>query len=132
MSYQQTSIEAYHEIIRNGLLRTSQLRVYEYIYRHQPCTINQMLADLAKPGQNTGSLTGRISDLSRMGAIRVAGKVKASSTGHNVYLWEVTGRLPEKLKKTETKAEAIARLLKRVVELEAEVVRLKSFSGIPA
>jgi hypothetical protein len=125
MSYRKTSAVAYHQIIESGLLKKSQLRVYQFLYDFGPTTINAVLAGLAQPGQNTGVFTGRFSELEEMGVITIVGKTKGPS-GHTVNVWDVTPNLPAKRVKRETKSEQIRRLQAQVVELQAEVARLKN------
>ena len=115
----ETSIEAYHAIRDNGLLSNRRFEVYEYIALNGPCTINRMLADKAKAGRNTGSLTGRISELNRMNVIRECG-YEIAPTGHRVTIWETTPDLPGELPKKETKLEAIMRLEQELRKLKIE------------
>ena len=120
MAYRDTSAIAYDEITKNGRLGKAQLRVYEFIYKYGPCTINAIIENLSSPGQNTGVFTGRMSELHEMRVIRVIGETEGP-TGHKVKLWDVTSSLPMKREKREAKNEQIKRLTARVAELEAKL-----------
>lgn len=92
-------IEAYNEIVARGLLGKKQFIVYDYIRSHGPVTINTMLSNLAKTGDNTGAYTGRVSELQQMGVIAVNGAVMGPK-GHYVSLYEVVpGALPVKVQR---------------------------------
>jgi hypothetical protein len=120
----ETSVEAYDEIKENGLLSERRFEVYDFIARNGPCSINKLLQDKAWIGRNTGSLTGRISELERMGLIVPWGK-ETAPTGHRVILWEITKNLPSKLVVLETKTQTINRLQKEVVELRSELISFR-------
>lgn len=121
MTVQDTSIEAYNTIKANGLLGARQMQVLGFIVHFGPCSINLLLSNIAHGGRNTGSLTGRISELRAMGLIEAAGFESAPSTGCRVTLWKATGRLPVKVAKVETKGEKIVRLEKRIAFLENRI-----------
>lgn len=118
------SLDAYHEIVAKGLLARRQFVVYDYIRSHGPVSINTMLSNLAKPGDNTGAWTGRVCELRDMGVIRRYNEGMGPK-GHPVTLWEIVpGAIPKKLAKRETKEAKIKRLeihimrLERAMELE--------------
>jgi len=98
---QETSRIAYDTIKKNGMLKGRQLQVYEEIFKFQPISINRLIQNLGRPGMNTGSITGRISELQRMGVIWEVGQEQAH-TGHRVILWGTTEQLPRKPEKVET------------------------------
>jgi hypothetical protein len=109
---QETSIAAYNKILENGLLSKKRLEVYREIFRYQPISINKLIMNLAKEGQNTGCITGRISELQALGVIEPWG-TEIAPTGHEVMLWRTTDNLPGKLPKKKTRK-----------QLEMEILRL--------
>jgi plasmid maintenance system antidote protein VapI len=109
---QQTSVEAYRKITENGLLSRRRLQVYEEIFKFQPISINKLIMNLSRPGLNTGSITGRISELQRLGVIEAWG-TEIAPTGHEVILWKTTGSLPGKIPQKKTRR-----------QLEMEILRL--------
>ena len=119
-----TAIEAYNEIRKNGLLKGLRFQVYDYIASAGPVTLNNIIAAIAKPGSNTGAISGRMSELERARVIEVCGTSQAD-TGHKVSLYRTTCNLPEKLERAETKAQAIDRLTKRVQELETKLAQVQ-------
>jgi hypothetical protein len=109
---QQTSVDAYKTITANGLLSKKKMQVYEEIFKFQPISINQLIMNLSRPGLNTGSITGRISELQKLGVIEAWG-TEIAGTGHEVILWRTTDSLPGKLPKKPTRK-----------QLEMEILRL--------
>lgn len=95
----ETSIETYNEIKRDGLLSMRRQQVYDVIYEHGPITISQILQHLVKYTRNTGSFTGRISELERMQAIRSIKEGTCPITGRNVNFWITTNNRPKEIKK---------------------------------
>jgi len=96
MGVELTSIEAYQTIRDNGLLSKRRWQVYDFIYRNQPCTLNAIIQGLARTGQNTGAISGRISELRRLSVIEPCGD-QVAPTGHRVLLWRTTRGLPKKI-----------------------------------
>ena len=121
---QETSRIAYDTIKKNGMLKGRQLQVYEEIFKFQPISINRLIQNLGRPGMNTGSITGRISELQRMGVIWEVGQEQAH-TGHQVILWGTTDHLPKKLERPETLKQRCARFEDLVKQLKDEVDRLR-------
>lgn len=120
----RTSIDAYKEITENGLLAKKQMEVYKAISVLPDCTINDLIAMLGRMGSNTGSITGRISELKRMGVIAACGE-KVASTGQRVTVWRTTINLPAKLPWKETSREKIARLEYNIEQLKEELAKFK-------
>jgi hypothetical protein len=99
---QQTSVDAYKTITDSGLLSRKRMEVYEEIYKFQPISINTLIRNLCVTGYNTGSITGRISELQRLGVIAAWG-TEIAPTGHEVILWKTTDQLPGKIPKKPTR-----------------------------
>lgn len=88
----QSSIEAFKHIKENGLLSARRFNVYEFIVLHGPCTFKQIDMALRQPTITSGSYSGRLSELRRMGLIKEVGTTKCPVSGNTVILWEATDR----------------------------------------
>ena len=98
MSIRQTSIDCYNEIKANGLLSKRRLEVYEAILKNAPCTSNEALKDL--------------------GVIYEKSIRKCRVTGKNVIEWDLTDKLPIKIKSSnKTKKQRINDAIKSFREL---------------
>ena len=108
----QTSIDAYNEIKRNGLLSKKRLEVYDIIFNNGPLTDHEVAARMESAlnlanGANSGA---RIWELCQMGAVERVG-TKVAETGMTVTLWDVTDRLPQPLAKTLTTKQKLAKAM---------------------
>lgn len=92
----KTSIDAYHEVERSGLLSDLRLAVYQIVCFHGPISSGEVWNEHLKHHQRQ-SLTPRFKELERMGAIRSAGERQCRLTGYKVIVWESTNMVPEKL-----------------------------------
>lgn len=92
----KTSIDAYNEIKRLGLLPERRWEVYDLLYRKGPLTAKAAWLMLA-PRSATGVIATRFSELCRQGAIEVVGDTIDPGSKFKATLWDVTGRLPAKL-----------------------------------
>lgn len=124
MEHKPTSIETYHQIKDEGLLSKLRFYVYDIIYRNGPITISQMIRIASKDVTNTGSFTGRISELERMGLIGQHHIGPCPVTGREVIFWVTTDCLPKTYEKPETKSEIIKRLEKENKELQEKYMNL--------
>ena len=97
----QTSIDAYNTIKANGLLGKRQFQVYCYVYKNGPCTARQVFQGLAGPTDHTGSYNTRLSELRKKGVVQEIGTTVCKQTKNEVILWDVTDKLPKKIKKKE-------------------------------
>jgi hypothetical protein len=117
-----TSTDAYRLIKAKGLLSKLRFLVYETIVQHGPVSISEILQYAAQEKRNTGSLTGRISELERMGVIKDSYRGPCPVTGNNVIFWVATNELPVKLVKEVPLKEKLAKAFKAidltVLELE--------------
>ena len=134
----EESIQAYKTIMENGLLSERRFQFYEIIYRYGPLSITAALEIASKTirSNNIGSQSGRFSELEALGVIETVGSQKCPKSGHEVNLWAVTGALPKKPKKRESKMKALERkneelkgalkdAMKRNYEMMQEVKNLK-------
>lgn len=95
-----TSIEAYKQILNEGLLSKRRLKIYEILYYFGPLTASEV-ADRLK-GTETISLHGmgsRLSELRNCGVVQERGTKICSLTKRNCILWDVTDKTPLKINK---------------------------------
>jgi len=92
-----TSVKAYNEIKRSGLLKGRELDVYEVLYHHGPMTATEVYQHLIAQGRKVTqhSITPRMKPLQRKGVIKEVGKKKCQHTGKTVYLLDVTSETPD-------------------------------------
>ena len=98
----ETSIEAFNEIKNNGLLSERRQRVYEIIFKLGAMSGAQVANEYYKRyGRTSASETirNRITELRDMGVVKEVGKMLDVNTGMSVIKWEITNKLPTKLKK---------------------------------
>jgi hypothetical protein len=81
--------------------------VYNIIYEHQPLTISEMIRYASNRVTNTGSFTGRISELQEMDLIYIHHEGPCPITGRNVIFWATTNNLPKKIERKMTKKEKV-------------------------
>jgi hypothetical protein len=95
----QTSIECYNQIKASGLLTKARLQVYEALYNiGKPSTAREIFATM-----NIVKFEAtRLTELRKMGAIYEVSTRKCSITNKNVIEWDLTDKLPVKLKATQT------------------------------
>lgn len=99
----QTSIEAYRKIKHDGLLSERRWQVYDILFEYGPLTGAE--AAIAYRKKYGASSPSNPNILTRLGELRdqgVAEEIKetiCSITGQTVILWDVTERLPDKIKK---------------------------------
>lgn len=125
----KTSLDAYYEIKKSGLLSERRFQVYEIIVKRGPITQSELTSMF--PGRDN-SMRPRFAELEVLGVIRSIGTRTCRITGRNVHEWAATSGLPEKSKMEELKA--IARLAlkhKRSYEkFVAKYIKLKKEIGI--
>jgi hypothetical protein len=114
MKTRQTSIDCYNKIKQEGLLSKRRLQVYESIFNYAPCTASEVFNEKnLKTNQS-----GRFTELRDLGVIYEKGERLCSVTGRNVIEWDLTDRLPIKIKKSnKTKKHKIDDALNSLREL---------------
>lgn len=98
MTVRPTSIEVYRRITAEGLLSKRRMQVYEYLYAHGPCTVNELFR-MTWGGTRVvqANFGARLNELEKMGvAVRTHTKI-CDVTGNNVDVWQTTDSLPIKL-----------------------------------
>ena len=114
---EHTSVDAYRRIVENGLLKKLQLSVYQAVHENPDITGGEVWR-FHLPQYEVSSTSPRFKELENMGVIHKTGERPCKTTGVNSVTWRVTGQLPSKLSKKETKKQIILRLTARIVELE--------------
>lgn len=99
---EQTSIDAYHTIKENGLLKGLQLQVYEFLKTNGPSTRRDVIKHFRNDRVDSGSYGTRLSELESMGVVRNLGLILCAETSHKVKVWGLTNVLPRKIKKLDT------------------------------
>lgn len=97
----KTSIDAFVQIQREGLLSKRRFEVYFVLYHYGPLTQNETSKLVMDASQR--SITPRFAELERSGVIEVVGKKLCNITGRRVTLWDVTASIPRKIKKQKQK-----------------------------
>lgn len=90
---QETSIEAYHYIVNNGLLKNLFLKVYQGVYKYGPCTKLEAVQDFRN---NTEGLSSRFTELERMGVLERGPARVCAKSNFKAITWTVTDGLPRK------------------------------------
>ena len=106
-SVRKTSLETYDQMIDGKLLSPQRERVYDWIFKHGPCTAMEIEVGLRSKNANK-----RTSELRDQGVIFESGETTCPVTGRPAILWDVTGKLPvgdlREGKKSPKKAEVVA------------------------
>jgi len=128
MRARRTSVDIYETIKKDGLLSDLRFRVYDIIYLYQPITISEMIRKVSSTVTNTGSFTGRISELKDMGVIYEVKEGECPVTGRTVIFWGTTDMLPKKYvvppSKKEKKKAIIGQLRDLYIGLPNKEIRL--------
>lgn len=104
-----TSSEAYRQIKVEGLLSKMKWEAYNILFQHGPMTASELLK---KARETYGQKSLRDNYQKRLGELRDVGVVSevrtraCAVTGRNVIEWDVTDRLPVKLKRETRKSYA--------------------------
>ena len=98
MKTRQTSIDCYNKIKSEGLLSKMRLKVYEAILRKAPCTSGEAFATMTTKENQISQSRARFTELRELGVIYEVQNRKCSITGMSVIEWDLTDRLPIKIK----------------------------------
>lgn len=93
----QTSIDAYREIMASGRLAHLEETVYAAIFANGPATIKEVCCSL--PHIPDTSLSPTFARLERRDAIFTEKKRPCRITGNMAHEWDLTYRMPEKVKR---------------------------------
>lgn len=121
----ETSIETYNAIKREGLLSKRRWEAYNLLFQHGPMTANELM-DVAERTKQANhivmeTLSKRMSELRKMGAIKEVGERSCKITGRNCIEWDVTKNKPTKYNPPETNTHKIIRLEKELIYLKASL-----------
>ena len=100
MKTRQTSIDCYNQIKEEGLLSNMRFRVYEAILRKAPCTSAEVLSTMLSKNSAITSSRARFTELRELGVIYEVQNRKCNITGRTSIEWDLTDRLPIKIKKS--------------------------------
>ena len=99
MNTRQTSIDCYNEIKQAGLLAKRRFETFEAIFKSAPCTRQEAL-EHTNPLNALSLSAARFTELRRIGVIYEKDVRPCKVTGRNVIEWDLTDRLPIKIKKS--------------------------------
>ena len=99
MNTRQTSIDCYNEIKNSDLLAKRRFETFEAIFKSAPCTRQEAL-EHTNPLNALSLSAARFTELRRIGVIYEKDIRPCKVTGRNVIEWDLTDRLPIKIKKS--------------------------------
>ena len=101
MKTRQTSIDCYNQIKNSGLLSKRRFETFEAIIKIAPCTASEVQHSI---NYNNGGrdCMKRISELRDRGVIYEVKTRECRVTGRNVIEWDLTDKLPIKIKSSNT------------------------------
>jgi len=100
MKTRQTSIDCYNQIKEEGLLSKMRFKVYESILTNAPCTSAEVLSTMLSKNSAITSSRARFTELRELGVIYEVRNRKCTITGRTSIEWDLTDRLPIKIKNT--------------------------------
>ncbi len=107
----KTSVEVYHQIVAEGLVNRLQERVLEMCAKaSEPLTMGEIAQLIGITQRNTVDPRGP--ELLKLGALMVAGKRPCRVSGRTVNTYALSGQMPKRYVKPETRAQIITRLTK--------------------
>lgn len=123
-----TSAEAIRILRESGRLSKTRLAVAEVVAAAtEPMTANEIHAELARAGRvmNKPSVTPRLAELVRQGAVREAGIRRCRESGFRCATYELTGRAPTELPPCRMRVEGPKDRQIRLLTAEVEALRTK-------
>jgi len=121
-----TSIEAFNQIKREGLLSKRRLQAYEIVFQNGPLTMNQLIkiAEVKYNITNPGSFNTRLSELRNFGVLKEIDEAPCPVTGRKVIWWDVTSELPKKISQKQKLLEQIDFTSKKLDAMKNKYFRL--------
>jgi hypothetical protein len=115
----QTSIDCYNQIKKEGLLPKMRFKTYEVMLKIAPCTASEVQREMGFYDGGRDCMK-RIPELRKSGVVYEKGTRICKVTGRNVIEWDLTDKLPIKIKavksakkqRTETAINALRELYK--------------------
>lgn len=115
---QQTSVETYHKIMKQGLLSDKRMKVYQILYENPDGLTGTQVSQIFKsryPSSKTSeTIRNRITELKYMGVVAEVGVVMCENSQNLVTKFCTTDNIPEKFKPKATLNERINAVLKSV------------------
>lgn len=95
----ETSREVLRQIEDEGLLSEKRARVYKALFKHGPCTANELYrkSDL-KVKTTQANIHPRLGELRSMGVVTEVSERKCLITNRTAIVWDVTKKLPKDFK----------------------------------
>lgn len=118
-----TSLAAWEEVNRTGVVSRMRKVVYNELYLHGPLTGTELDQRLASDG-GRGHYHKRLSELREMGLVVEVGERPCSVSGKTAVAWDVTSNMPVGLTRAPKKSRA--QLEHENVVLRAQVEKLKA------
>ena len=109
----QTSIDTYIKVQESGLLSRRRFQVYDVLFHNGPLSQTETHAHI-KDAATLHSVGPRFAELKKMGVIIEVGTRRCSITGENVYVWDVTDKLPVKFERKIARKAMKSQLLQKI------------------
>ena len=117
MNTRQTSIDCFNQIKNSGLLSKRRFETFEAIMKIAPCTASEVQKSIIYNNGGRDCMK-RISELRDRGVIYEKDVRPCKVTGRNVIEWDLTDRLPIKIKNpNKTKKQRLDAALNSLREL---------------
>lgn len=101
MITRKTSVDAYNQIMKSGLLGKRKRQVYDYIFHNGPCTAKEMASELsATVGGRADSFQPRCNELRICGLLEEVGTAICPVSKKEQILWDVTSKVATSIAKT--------------------------------
>ena len=116
----ETSREAYQSLVNDGELSRKHGQIYSVLYRNGPLTAAEVKEFIRSHtniilSTNSETVRNRITELVKMGVVRIISKKKCEITGRNVFLYDVT--MITHKKKLESKKEEVKKAVTKAIEI---------------
>lgn len=117
-----TSYQAWRHINDKGLLASRHWQVYNSLYQSGPSTANELHKYMKDKGtaQANDNVSTRLGELRDKGVVTELNTRPCNVTGRNCILWDVTSKLPKKIRQ-----DRLTVLRKRLKNHENKVLKIK-------
>ncbi len=101
MTVREISVEAFRQIIDEGLLSRRRMEIYTALFFHGPCAASELVRHIpgGRSNPTQSNVHARLGELRDLGVVRELDPVRCPSTGRMVIAWQTTGALPSKRSK---------------------------------
>ena len=98
----QTSRAAFEYVQESGILSKKLKLVYNALYEHGPCTVNELWKHLPYYSSTVqNNIPSTVTNLKKSKAVVEVGKKKCSITGRTVHVYDVSSNYPIKPEESE-------------------------------